>query len=628
MGRGADLHNRYAWLLALMLAGSAALVSVWTVDAFMLPKITLYAVAVVVALTNWMWRVARDSRLSIPFGWPIAAVAGFVVAAAVVTASSTNPWLSLIGAQTRYSGLFSYLTYGCVFLIALSVADRYVFLARSTLVGAGPCLVIGLLQAAGFRPIELDTGGLPVAFATFGNVNFAGAWAGIVAALSIATALASEEQRGWRVYAAFLTLTLAIYCVATTTSQAVVVFFSTALFVSLVTARSHPGLNAALRRRPFQVSVGAVLALLVAGVGFLAFFNLGRIVASFEQSLVERPYFWDAAVGIWRDHPFLGTGLDTYGQFFPRYRSIEHAAIEGAGTADAPHSVPLAMLSNGGALLASTYLAFVMVVGFVVLRGLLKSDATRDAQLIGWGGVWLGYQIQSLVSFDVPALALLHFVAAGVLVGRLGGVRWRQTELPNLTNWTGSAPARSAALRRSGNSRLLKPATVVAAVTLGWLAIQPLRADLVTASAGPLTQEGRYADAAIAFERAGEIDPSNAEYLALAAKANVSSGRLDQSLLLMKEAADRNRGQVEYPLLVARIAAELGRSREAAAWYRESLWRDPYRVEVLSEASEFFLERGDTQTAERLASRALQIAPDNVESQDVLSRAQSMQSSR
>jgi O-antigen ligase len=77
-----------------------------------------------------------------------------------------------------------------------------------------------------------------------------------------------------------------------------------------------------------------------------------------DASLSERREFWSAGVGIFRDNPVLGTGLDTYAHHFLAYRPASHARVNLIATTDAPHSVPLGMFTNGGVILGLAWLAW------------------------------------------------------------------------------------------------------------------------------------------------------------------------------------------------------------------------------------------------------------------------------
>jgi O-antigen ligase len=609
------------WIVATILVASALLISPWTLDAFMLPKYTLVSLGALSLAALAAWRMVGRGSLALPASWAVVWAAAFLAVALVATVASVRPWLSLIGLEGRYSGLVSYASYAVVFLAVLAKTDHTAVRLWSRSLGAavGPLVGLGLVQAAGLEPFGFLDNGLPGAFSTFGNVNFAGAWIGAVIPVLAATALFADTSRGWRLYSTIMLPLALVYAVLTETSQAVVVALASLGWAAVLLGMTDRRIRNWVGGHKRSASALVVAALLGAAVLTVAL--LGPLQAALRQALVERPDFWATALRIWQDHPLVGTGLDTYSQFFLAYRPVSHAMIEGAGTADAPHSVPLAMLSNGGILLAGAYVGFVVSVGIALVRGVVRGDDQTRKTLAGWGGVWIGYQVQSLVSFDVPPLAVLHFVSAGIIVAVAAPPRWREIRLPGLL--AGKA-TRSPGKGRAGDPRpVLRGSVVAAAVLSAWLLLMPLRADLVAASAAPLTNNGQYVEAAARFERAAELNPAEASYLTFAAQGHAAAGRLDLALEETKQAAHRAPGEVQHALFAARIAQELGLRDVTARWYREAARRDPWRVEVLNEVAAFFIARGRADVATPYLRAAAKVAPDNAKTEELLTAVRS-----
>jgi O-antigen ligase len=493
------------WLVVGVLVASAVVVYPPAVEPFMLPKATLVVAfaaalgACAVVRAVW-WR-----RLALPVSLPVLAVLAFLAAALVATLTSPTPWTSLIGFYGRYSGLVPYLACAVVFFTVLALADAQLvrLLTRAALVAAGLVVGYGLFQAAGLEPVGFLDNGLPGAFSTFGNVNFSAAWVGAITALVLVTAVSDSSPRGWRLYAAALLPAALLYALLTTTSQALVVSAVALGWTGLLLATGSPRLRRwTTEHKRLFLGASATAVLLVAALAWLL---APRARAALDQALVERPEFWSAALAIWRDHPILGTGLDTYAHHFLAYRPASHALANGTATTDAPHSVPLAMLSNGGLLLATTYLAVVVAVGVVLVRGVWRSEGPTRVALAGWGGVWLGYQAQSLVSFDVPPLAVLHWVSAAIILALAAPPRWRHVTLPGRPAVAPGARRgrRTGPARVPASTYVLSALAGVVALVMLWFAANPLRADLVAAGAAPLTAQGRYGEAAERFERRG-----------------------------------------------------------------------------------------------------------------------------
>jgi tetratricopeptide (TPR) repeat protein len=249
----------------------------------------------------------------------------------------------------------------------------------------------------------------------------------------------------------------------------------------------------------------------------------------------------------------------------------------------------------------------VVLVGIVLVRGAWRAEGASRLALAGFGGVWLGYQLQSLISFDVPPLALLHWLSAGVIVALAAPPRWREVSLPGQAaravkrKGKGKAPGGYVV---PASTRVLQGAIALLALAAVWLTAYPLRADLVAASAAPLAASGGGAEAITRLERAADLNPSEPSYPLLAARGYEAAGRRDLALTAAEEAARRDPGTVGYALFAAQQARLSGMQAEAVRYYRETVERDPLDPIVLNEAAGYLLEGGQVDEAALLAERS------------------------
>jgi O-antigen ligase len=316
-------------------------------------------------------------------------------------------------------------------------------------------------------------------FSFLGNVNFSAAWSGCMVAGAVAIAVGRLRWDARRWYAvALIPLTL-VYILITGTIQGVgtaVLAIATTLLV--LTTGSGSRVGQLVRRRP---CAALRVAAAVAGAGLAVLTVAGLIFRSqLDRALTDRPDFWLTALKIFADHPVLGTGLDTYAHHFLAERPVSLALSDGAETTDAPHTVLLGMFSNGGLLLGISYLVFVLLVGAALLKGVATVDGRERSAFAAFAGIWVGYEGQSLVSFDVPPLAFLHWVSAAIIVALAAPPAVRAVLLP------GHRPA--VVSKRGRRLRPVPPPTstkvalgrvVVMALLHGSFALYPLRADLV-----------------------------------------------------------------------------------------------------------------------------------------------------
>jgi O-antigen ligase len=147
-------------------------------------------------------------------------------------------------------------------------------------------------------------------------------------------------------------------------------------------------------------SVGAVMVALA---------GLDLQVLSTARS---RGLTWQTAITATGDKPLFGQGLNSFGEVQHLYYSEDAAEDQRIRRTvpDDPHSVPLAMLVNGGVV---TFLGFLGVVGWVVVQASkVPSGSVAGAGLVG---AVTAYLVQSLSGVDEVTLRFAFWVCLGGL---------------------------------------------------------------------------------------------------------------------------------------------------------------------------------------------------------------------
>jgi hypothetical protein len=119
------------------------------------------------------------------------------------------------------------------------------------------------------------------------------------------------------------------------------------------------------------------------------------------------------------DHPLLGVGLDNYGEWYRRSRSVEATLRRGPDTtSNAAHNVFLDISSNGGIPLLIIYVLLMLFVSFAAINLIKRSLSTKfDSSVIGLITVWLAYQIQSVISLNQIGLSVWGWAISGLIIG-------------------------------------------------------------------------------------------------------------------------------------------------------------------------------------------------------------------
>jgi putative inorganic carbon (HCO3(-)) transporter len=583
--------------VVVVLAG----VVIWRplLDPFMLPRLTVIVLGAVGLLGLAGARAVRHGRVSLPVGLPIWIVAALAAALVLATVTADDVLISLIGQHSRYGGLLSYAAYLAVFLVAVRLyrATPPRGLLIGSLVALAAVTVYGLVQVAGLDPFTWASRLDEPVFSTLGNTNFAAAYVAMLLPVAGTVAVFRGWNRGWRTTAGVLLLLGLVYVLATRATQGVLGAAGGLGLVAVAWVLSRrasgpgrvPSGGGARRWLPF---VGAALALVLVGLA-------GVVLApEIRGSLGERLQFWQAALGVFVDHPVLGTGLDSFRDYFLRYRPAEHAVLRNFQGTDSTHNLPLGMLTNGGLPLAAAYLAFVGCTGWTLLRGLRSVSRERMPELAAFGGMWVAYQIQSLVSLDVPAVTLLHFVSAALIIAIVSPPGAKGLRLPVATTMTGSWLPRPTADRRPTVAVLA--GLVVVVLATAWYGALPLRADVAASQA----RGTKGAEALPDLDRAVELAPWEAEYRLLQAQARLDAGDEAGAYAAAITAAELRRGSSKLALGNADLASSVGDDEAVQRWVTVALERDPRNPTVYERAAELARKDGRSRVAETLDARA------------------------
>lgn len=578
----------------------------WAYDALELAKWTLICLVAAALGAAWLARIILTREVVVSLRADAVVAAAFVVAAGIATATSPSVLLSIFGEYARYGGFMLYAAVATVFFAVRRAfdANTVAAIAWALALSAIGVSLAALGQQAGIDPwFSQSTYGGSV-YGTLGNPNFASAFLGCSLPLLCWAAVANRRKAMWsRVIAAVGALLCIAAMVATGSAQGFVAAGAGVFVFAAAVVFQRTG----LRQQPAATLALASLAV----VGFAAtaagVFGRGPLALLGAAGSVQlRRVYAEAAYRMFTSDPLTGIGLDRYIAFFREFRPEEGVRLLAVDvSSNAAHNVPLHFFAGGGLLLGLAHIAFVIVVGVALVRG-FRSAAKADMLLLGaLGGSWVGYMAQSLVSIDVPTLALLHWVLAGTIVVLSPYRPLLGHTVPVVAG--GGSSSRSLTRRKQWAVGVCG-VIVVASVVVGTV---PLRADMHASRGHLATSQGDSAAAATHFGRAVALAPWVSDYRYRYGRELAASGEVEAALATFERGAKD--GDLPSALGAAETAAALGQHDVAEAWYTKALQIEPQHPEMFVIVGKYFLERGDHARAQALAERALEIAPDNEE---------------
>lgn len=542
-----------------------------TEDPVNVTKMTLVLLAAIILLAAMAVRSARDRAVTLPAGLPGYSAGAFAVALLIATSVAQATGTALWGNYLRNAGLFLYLAGLMLFVTVAWIGDT-AFLRKLVfvLVGVGALLSFySLLQHFSVDPIPWQIAySNPVS--TFGNPDFAGAFYAIALPLAVWAALWSRVHVAWRVVCGGVAVLLLIGIQLSGAAQGYVGAAAALFLLLLGWLLTRPP---ELRRRGL-VAWGAV-ALVGVGLLLAGLANTGPLARLGGTGAVSiRRHFWRVAWSMFTHHPVAGLGMSMYNDYFRAFRSQAVVNALGATDApDAPHSVPIAMFANGGFLLGLSYLAFVVAVAIALVRALRRGDAAAVMLTAAVGAAWLAYQVESTVSVDVPPIVALHFILAGAVVARS----------PSPTRALFARAGASGGRPSPDFPRVVAGVATVAAIVLGWFAIQPLRADAHAHAAASATARGDAQAALANLEHATAEAGWQPVYWRQRAIADGAVGQTAAGLEDLRHGLNADPRDIDTVLSFARVEAAVHDDTAAQRYYRIAISLDPLNPTIRAE---------------------------------------------
>jgi O-antigen ligase len=387
------------------------MVTPWlTVDPINVPKLAIIAVGGFMCLgAVLVHREILSQRSYRPIF--LFALAFLIDLLLVFFLAGTNPNQEFFGTYGRSTGLLAYISL-CLLLVAAAVSysDESVERIKRGFLAAGVISIFyGLIQASGLDPIGWANQYSPV-FGFLGNPNFQSSFLGLTAVLALALLLGCFKNSpllfGYAIYQLF-----ALYVIYRTDSQQ-----------GLLVYAGGAGVIFVLWIRTSRLKVLAIPAYVVSVLGFimvaLGSLNSGPLASLLsKESVTYRGDYWRAGITMGLDHPVFGVGLDSYGDWYRRARTIEATLRRGPEvTSNAAHNVVIDFFANGGFPLAIIYLSLLILV----LRScylVIKRTATYNPIFVGLVAVWCTYQAQSIISLNQLGLAVWGWIISGLIIG-------------------------------------------------------------------------------------------------------------------------------------------------------------------------------------------------------------------
>jgi O-antigen ligase len=379
-------------------------------DPINVPKLAVISVGGFMALgallANRAEFMKKQYRLVLIFG-----VAFIIDLTIVLVVSGTNFYQEFFGTFGRATGYVAYVALASLLMVAAVTASSFALkrFMWSLLAAGLISIVYGIVQALKLDPINWVNQYTPV-IGFLGNPNFQSSFVGFSGVMAFAVLISKElaplMRAGYFVY-----LVAAAYVIKETASQQgfLVLMGGIGVVIFIWISKSK-----------FKVLTIPSLAAGFIGVVLvtLGSLNSGPLASVlYKASVTYRGDYWRAGWKMSVEHPFFGVGLDSFGDWYRRARTVEATLRRGPDVvSNAAHNVLLDLSSNGGFPLLIIYL-FMMVLVVAAAIKVVKRTAGFDPVFAGLVAVWIAYQAQSIISLNQLGLAVWGWIISGLIIG-------------------------------------------------------------------------------------------------------------------------------------------------------------------------------------------------------------------
>jgi len=492
-------------------------------DSFNLPKLTFLYIGVITFWAAWLINGLKQRRFVFrrsPLDLPLAV---WLVVTLISSFNSIDPIRSFFGFYGLQGfGWFPMLAFAALFWAAVQVADRRMerVLAIVAVGTASLAAAYGLLEHYGCQILP----GMPdftkkAVLSTFGNPIFFGCYMMLVipmaGGLFVKTleGLSQSVSKRWKTVLSLGILMLLLFTLILTFARgpwvglgAAAIFYIRWLLKSQkkgLFRKEFKRIIILLIESMFVVVLIIFLLYPTAQQKFCSIFNFK------DPNIVSRIEGWKSGLRAFLDKPIIGSGPDTFGYVFAKYKTVRFMETTGWHKIQMhAHNDFVQMATTTGTMGLLIYLwlwTTIFVKGGRQLRiqgrdspavgGSLDSVMLRGA----WYASLLALFVQNQFNFSVVGTSAVAAIFAGMLLGNNGGdnrlIKWKcsfSTKFNVLSTLTG--------------------VVLLIAIVFSWFAFRPARASLLYTKGLTKKSNGQWGYAIQDIQNALHLVPNNAIY--------------------------------------------------------------------------------------------------------------------
>jgi len=317
------------------------------------------------------------------------------------------------GVWGRSTGLLTYLAFVVLMLSAAMISSTAsLSLIRISFDKLGYFITLyTLLQLMDLDPINWSQ---KLMVATLGNINFMSSFLGLTSISYLTRILLERLSLSSKLfYLAMLILNL--YLIGISQSiQGIGVFLAGLVF--LLTYKFRQKFSFVSTLAVFFASLVSGLVVLLGTAGF------GPLSILRQETVIFRIDYWTAAINMLTANPLSGIGIDSYGDFYREYRTLEAVVRTGPQrVTNTAHNIFLDVFSGAGVFSGLLFLSIMALTLYSIFSALSANYQNFD--LTAFSAMWLGFIVFCLISINQLGVGVWGFIFTGVVNGCV--VRYR-----------------------------------------------------------------------------------------------------------------------------------------------------------------------------------------------------------
>lgn len=330
----------------------------------------------------------------------------------VVIFSDSSKIQQIYGVFGRRTGLLTYLSLFLFFLITIALG-KYLKLNRIILAFFVLGIITGiygLLQPSGLFRIESLASKNIQPFGFFGNTNFQSAFLGFAMLLSFADFQIKISSRKYFKYLINFARLIILFALFRSDSQQGLIIILSGFLVYLI-------LYFYVRRNFIKFIFTLIFSVFAFSLFALGVFNFGPLASTiFQDSVQARIYYWEAALRIIQSSPVQGIGLDSYGDWWWKYRDPKAINFLGENSfTTSAHNIFLDIGTGGGVPLVLSFLILNLTIFFAALRIIMRMSKINKNVLVIISA-WIAFQIFNLISINHVGVGIWFWIFSGILI--------------------------------------------------------------------------------------------------------------------------------------------------------------------------------------------------------------------